>query len=146
MRNVFGNEVHKTFGSMIDCFALLQQISHLEDLSLVNKQMYKNKNEVWVQCSSLCRSLKGLSVSVLFSEKEVIIKHYTGGCIHFCDDNGILRLQQAMLPHGCLSAYSGEMLWYNFKMLAGKVNSMLYTYLIFFFYFDAATQHCHVQL
>lgn len=48
MRNVFDNDVHKIFASMIDCFAkaLLQQISHLEDLSLVNKQMYKNKNEV----------------------------------------------------------------------------------------------------
>lgn len=48
MRNVFDSEVRKIFANMSDCFAkaLLQQISHLEDLSLVNKQMYKNKNEV----------------------------------------------------------------------------------------------------
>lgn len=90
MRNVFDNEVHKIFESMIDCFAkaLPQQISHLEDFSLVNKQKYKNKNELWVQCSSLCHSLKDLSVSLLFSEKGVLAKHYTGQYIHFRNDNG----------------------------------------------------------
>lgn len=118
---------------MIDCFAkaLPQQISHLEDLSLVNKQMYKKKNEAWVQHSSLCCSIKDLSVSLIFSEKEIIVKHYTVIAFIFVMTIGILRLQQAMLPHGCLSAYSGEMLWYHFKILAGKVNSMLYMYLIF---------------
>lgn len=107
MRNVFDNEVHKIFESMIDCFALLQQISHLEDLSLVNKQMYKNKNEVWVQCSSLCCSSKGLSVSLLFSEKEVIVKHYTGQCIHFCDDN---RGTQAAAS--CAASWMSFCLWW----------------------------------
>lgn len=48
MRNVFDSKVYNIFASVIDCFAnaLPQQISHLENLSCVNKQMSKNKNEV----------------------------------------------------------------------------------------------------
>lgn len=34
-----------------------------------------------------CHSIKDLSVSLFFSEKEIIVKHYNGQCIHFCNDS-----------------------------------------------------------
>lgn len=56
---------------------------------------------------------------------------YGGQSVNLMMTTGTLRLLEAALPQGCPSAYNGEMLWYRFKMLTGKVNSTLDTDLPF---------------
>lgn len=134
MRNVFHSKIYNIFESVINCIAnaLLPQISPLENLSCVNKQMSKNKIEAEVQCSSLCCFLKGLNSSAnncfIFWEWSNcwVLPSTVVSVLILVMTTRILRLQEAILLHGHLSSYNSERLWYNFKMLTGKVNCFIH--------------------